>query len=98
MLPLLAGKQARIHGDDEAICWEFNNHKAVRMGRYKTTWIPKPFGPGTWELFDLSVDPGERHDLAEKKPELLARLVKAWEDYAQRVGYIPSENDFLKWE
>jgi arylsulfatase len=98
MLPLLAGKQARIHGDDEAICWEFNNHKAVRMGRYKATWIPKPFGPGTWELFDLSVDPGERHNLAEKKPELLARLVKAWEEYAQRVGYIPSENDFLKGE
>jgi arylsulfatase len=89
LVPLLAKKSASVRGPDDAIGWEFGNLKALRMGRYKATWIPKPYGPGRWQLFDLSVDPGEHDDLAAQKPKVMKRLEKQWEEYAQSVGVIP---------
>ena len=80
-----------VRGPDDAIGWEFSRLKALRMGRYKATWIPKPYGPGRWQLFDLSVDPGEHDDLAAEKPKLIKHLEERWEEYAQSVGVIPSE-------
>jgi hypothetical protein len=34
---------------------------------------PRPNAP--WELYDLSADPSESHDLAAAKPEILEKLV-----------------------
>ena len=36
-------------------------------------------GTTAWQLFDLSTDPGERHDLAVELPELTSELVAEWE-------------------
>jgi len=95
MVPLLAKKSEKIRGDSEAIGWEFSNLKAVRMGKYKATWIPKPYGPGKWQLFDMSVDPGETNDLSTKDPKLKESLVKAWDAYAKSVGVVPSNEGFF---
>jgi arylsulfatase len=65
------------------------------MGKYKATWIPKPYGPGKWQLFDMSVDPGETNALSPKAPELKTHLVKAWDAYAESVGIIPSNEGFF---
>lgn len=88
MVPLLSKKSSSIRGPDEAIGWEYNNLKAIRIGDHKATWISKPFGPSEWQLFDLSVDPGESNDLSAQQPELKQRFIEAWDDYAKSVGVI----------
>jgi arylsulfatase len=91
MLPLLSRRSPTVHGTDEAIAWEYNNLKAVRIGDFKATWIIEPYGPGEWQVFDLSVDPGESVDLSSQHPELKQRLISAWEEYADAVGVVPPE-------
>ena len=60
----------------------------MRQGSYKAVSVSAPDGDGKWRLFDLAKDPGETTDLATSKPQLLARLQAAWEDYADDVGVI----------
>jgi len=91
MVPLLSKKSTTVRGPDDAIGWEYNNLKAVRMGDHKGTWIGKPFGPGEWQIFDLSVDPGESKDLSSQEPKLKQRLIDAYGEYAESVGVIPPE-------
>ena len=43
--------------------------------------MEKPYGNETWELYDLSHDISQQHDLAATQPEKLAELIKAWETY-----------------
>jgi hypothetical protein len=85
---LLSKKSSTVRGPDEAIGWEYNNFKAIRIGDHKATWISKPFGPSEWQVFDLSVDPGESKDLSTQKPQLRRQLIDAWDEYAKSVGVI----------
>ncbi len=91
MIPILSKNSAVVHQPDEAIGWEYNNFKAIRIGTHKGTWISKPFGSSEWQIFDLSVDPGESKDLSSQNPKLRQRLIDAWDDYASSVGVIPPE-------
>jgi arylsulfatase A-like enzyme len=95
LVPLLSKKSSTVRGPDDAIGWEYNNSKAIRIGDNKATWTVKPFGPGEWQVFDLSVDPGESNDLSAQNPKLKQRLVNAWDEYAKSVGVIPPEGDPL---
>ncbi len=95
MVPVLSKNSTRIHGPDEPIGWEYNNSKAIRIGNHKATWTDNPFGPGEWQIFDLSVDPGESKDLSPQQPKLRQRLIDAWEEYAKSVGVVPPEGDSL---
>jgi len=88
MASLLSNKSSTIRGPDDAIGWEYNNSKAIRIGDYKATWTAEPFGSSDWRVFDLSVDPGESKDLSAANPELRTRLVAAWDEYAKSVGVI----------
>ena len=49
--------------------------RAVVLGRYKLV----ERRPGRAELFDLETDPGESRDLAERHPEIVARLRDAYD-------------------
>ncbi len=91
MVPLFAGHRDAIRGDDEPIGWEFLGWRALRMGRWKATWISAPFGVSDWELFDLAIDPGEARDIADQHPEVMQRLVALWEAYAEDVGVVLPE-------
>ena len=67
---------------------EMAGGKWLRQGDFKTVFVPPPFWEGKWLLFDLSKDPGETNDLAEKNPQKLAALKTAWDQYAQDVGVV----------
>ncbi|MBX7196330.1 MAG: sulfatase-like hydrolase/transferase, partial [Sandaracinaceae bacterium] len=60
---------------------EAPTRRAVRRGRWK--WIRSARGD---ELYDLEVDPAERHDVAAREPEIVAELARlATADDAPRV-------------
>ena len=83
--PLLNGTMEKIHPDDEAIGGEMFNNTSVRMGDWKAT----SYGyPPQWKLYNLATDLGENTDLASKHPDLLEKLITAYDKYAQDVGVI----------
>ncbi|MEZ5941422.1 MAG: sulfatase [Planctomycetaceae bacterium] len=49
-------------------------HSALRRGQYKLLHF---YEDGRNELYDLSVDPGEQHDLASERPKLTSELADA---------------------
>lgn len=52
-------------------------------------FIPAPKGPHCWQLYDLSKDPGEIHDLSNVNPDKLTELLKHWDQYVEDCGIVP---------
>jgi arylsulfatase len=61
------------------------------MGQWKITWLDRPFGTSSWQLFDLADDPGETKGLHADNPKQLQRLLKVWDEYEEEVGIIYAE-------
>ena len=59
-----------------------------RQGDWKALYLPAPYGPGSWQLYDLSRDPGEIDDLSGAHPERLVELVALWDRYVEETGVI----------
>ncbi len=81
LLPHLTGESnAPPHA---SLYWRFGPQKAVRRGNWKLVdWrdMAEKKSSG-WQLYDLSRDLGEQHDLAAAQPELVAELSKEWEQW-----------------
>jgi arylsulfatase len=83
MVPYLTGKAERVHAADEAIGWELFGQRAVRQDNWKIAWVSQPNGSGSWELYDLAQDPGERHDIKAKHPAKFNAMLAHWDRYAK---------------
>lgn len=81
LLPFLTGENAdRPHAE---LYWRYPAYgRAVRRGDLKLL-LPRQ---GQSELYDLAVDPGEQRDLAPERPQDVARLKAAIEDWEARVA------------
>ncbi len=88
LLPYLRDRRAVPYGDEEPVAFEIFGHGVVFMGPWKAVRLRPPWDENAWRLYDLSVDPGEQHDLAQEHPALLARLVQAYDAYAQANGVL----------
>lgn len=88
MSPLLRGVSRVVHEKDSAVSWELFGFRAVRKGDVKLLWLPKPYGTGDWQLYDLSRDPGELNDLSPQEPQLREELIRIWDQYASETGVI----------
>jgi arylsulfatase A-like enzyme len=73
ILPTLIGEQAAGHAQKqhEYLYWEFGGGTAIRQGNWRAV---HPKLKAAWELYDLSTDPSESHDLAAQHADLLERL------------------------
>ncbi|NND08931.1 MAG: arylsulfatase [Saprospiraceae bacterium] len=104
----LAGKSLLpVFSDDplerEAIYWEHEGNRAVRMGKWKLVSKAdkgKPFKwdkldnlpAEQWELFDMDADRTETTDLASANPEIVGRMATMWLTWAEKTGAIPRPN------
>jgi arylsulfatase len=88
LLAYLQGEQTQPHAQDETTGWELFRARAMRQGDWKALYIPKPDGPGRWQLYNLKRDPGEIHDLADAEPERLRALVEHWQRYVDETGVL----------
>lgn len=65
--------------------WEHIGNAAIRTDAWK---LVRRFACD-WELYDVSADPIELHDVARQHPDVAAWLERRWDDWARDVGVIP---------
>ncbi len=73
-VPTLVGQDDK-QKQHEYLYWEFyerGTKQAVRMGKWKA--VRQPMLTGKTELYDLSVDIGEENNVADKHPDLVAKM------------------------
>lgn len=88
LMPVLTGEADSVYPPDEVRAIEVSGNTALYKGDYKITRSMPPVGNAEWQLYNMSLDPGETTDLADTDPETLADLVAAYEDYAAEVGVL----------
>lgn len=71
LLPLAIGGQAAAAWDRDTLFWQSGYYRAVRHGDWKLQVSESP--RKAW-LYNLSLDPGERNNLAASMPEKRAEL------------------------
>jgi arylsulfatase len=77
LLPVLRGGTREGHA---VLCWSTSGSRAVREGSWKL--VAGPNGP--WQLFDLSRDRIESHDLAPAHPDRAARMSEIFEAWKKQ--------------
>lgn len=67
-------------------------NRAITSGNWRAVAMHKPgtpFSHDQWQLFDLTNDPTETHDLAKQDPAKLKEMEQMWEDQAAKYGALP---------
>ncbi len=72
--------------DREAIYWEHEGNRAVRVGQWKLVAKGRT---GPWELYDMEKDRTELNDLSAQMPGKVAEMAALWEAYAKRAFVLP---------
>ena len=93
--PLLTGEVTSVRPDDFERGEELFGNKAYRKGKWRISWLPKPFGEARWQLFDMEADRGETQDLSERYPDLTQELVAKYEQWAKNNNVMDWDMDFL---
>ncbi len=69
----------------EGLFWEHEGNRAVRKDRYKL--VARHNQP--WELYDMTKDRTEMHDLSSEHPELVTQLKQMYQAWARRSQVLP---------
>ncbi len=85
---LFNGTVDRIYGETEIVADEMFNNSAVWMGDWKAMKHEAPIGDGKWQLHNLATDPTELINVADQHPDIMQRLISAYETYAKDVGVV----------
>jgi len=81
VLDMFAGKAESPYAGAGQVGYELFGLKAFFVGDWKILRMPKPFGTGEWELFNLKQDPAEMIDLGKQHPRKLEEMTTLWERY-----------------
>lgn len=68
------------------IFWEHEGNRAVRDGQWK---LVARGADGPWELYDITKDRSELHDLAAAEPRRVSEMSAAWMAWAERAHVLP---------
>lgn len=96
-MKFLTGKEDLVRNTiDDPLLFEMGECKAIIKGSWKAVMLQPPYvDMPEWQLYDLSTDPLEKHNLASQESGRLRELVKEWNEYAKEVGYIKAEGQML---
>jgi arylsulfatase A-like enzyme len=83
LLPILEGGTRDGH---DAICWQFQDCRALRSGKWKLVTVDG----GDWELYDMEADRTELNNLAGDMPDRVKELDAKWDAWAERCGAKPA--------
>ncbi len=86
--PVFQGKSL----ERDAIYWEHEGNRAVRMGDWKLVAKGKMRDRTeavTWELYNIANDRSEQNNLAFTYPEQVEKMSTMWQSYAERASVFP---------
>ena len=81
LAPLFAGGKI----EREAIYWEHEGNRAVRLGDWKL--VAEHSKP--WELYNIAQDRSEQHDLSLQEPVRVQQMAALYDAYAARANVEP---------
>ncbi|MEP3891929.1 MAG: arylsulfatase [Hellea sp.] len=91
--PILNGTADSVRDENDAMAWELFFKRGVRLGDWKAVYgKADPSAPpnraerSQWRLYNLSVDPAESTDVKAENPDVMKRLMTAWDMYAEENG------------
>jgi len=89
MVPAFSGKPLTR---DKPIFWEHEGNRAVRDGQWKlVSRFEQP-----WQLFDMSRDRAEMHDLAAAQPDRVKKMAAQYDAWAASSFVDPWSRDYEK--
>ena len=79
LVPYLNGQKIGV--PHETLYWRQGNRTAMRHGDWKIVRMGnKSSAKAKWELYDLTNDLSEQHDLSEQRPDVLRELTQQWQE------------------
>ena len=78
LAPIIAGQDMPARPPIHLL---FSSDRGLRDGQWKIV----SFQSHPWELYDMTTDRTELHDLAAQHPEIVARMVKTWHEMSEKV-------------
>lgn len=94
LIPILQDEQTSVRLVDEIIGYELGGNKALFKGDYKLVYNRFRGQESEWQLFNISVDPGETQNLASAKPQLFVELKAAYAVWAEQNGVVEVRPDY----
>lgn len=97
LVPFLSRQVPHHRTAQDPIFFELNNYKMVIQGNYKLRAFSGPHSRnvGTdWKLFDISQDPSEQQNLADKYPQKVTELENLYREYANDVGIVEKDTAY----
>jgi arylsulfatase A-like enzyme len=88
MMNFLGGTKDAVHDNEYVTTFYHSGRGFLRQGDWKISNLEPPFDEASFELFDLSSDPGETGDLVQAEPAKFAELLKLWNVERRRHGII----------
>jgi arylsulfatase len=86
---LFNGTTGTVYGPDEIVADEMFNNTALYMsGEWKAIKHEPPIGNGKWQLHNIVDDPSELVDLADQHPEIMQKMISAYDTYSKDVGVV----------
>ena len=82
LAPVFRGKPI----EREALYWEHEGNRAVRVGDWKLVAKGRN---GKWELYNIAEDRSELNNLASSNPDKAKELAAKWQAYAERAHVLP---------
>jgi arylsulfatase A-like enzyme len=76
LVPALAKDGSVTH---DYLWWYHSKNRAIRVGDWKLVAV----GQSPWELYDLSADRCESHNLAAEHPDKVKQLEQAWNTHTE---------------
>ncbi len=89
LLPMLTGSASSVHPADQPLGYELSGNAVLFKGDYKLVRNLPPYGDGRWQLYNITVDPGETQDLSRSDPERLAVMQSDYVAFARANQVLP---------
>lgn len=92
LVDLLAGRTGSVHPPDYTTTLFHRGRAFIRQGDWKLVTFERPFDESAFQLFDLSVDPGETNNLRQAEPEQFQHMLELWRVKRIELGILlPSD-------
>lgn len=85
LMPYVLVKTNEIHTSDYVFGMEHNGYAMIRKGDWKITNTIKPFSENHFELYNLSNDLAEKHNLKLSETDKYAEMLMEWSKFSKEI-------------